>query len=274
MLLTLPLDMLPVEEETMANTYLLAITCYNCAPQITRVLDRITPKIVSKVEEVMIINNRSTDDLEDIVKNYLDSHPEPKIHLYRNAQNYSLGGSQKIAFLHGEEISATHVIILHGDDQADPQDILPMIELIEQQGATTVLGSRFNEESTLVGYDKKRIFGNRVLNSIYSIVTRTHVEDLGSGLNIFALSDLEQTRYVNFADKLTFNFEALLDLIDRNIEFTYYPMIWREEDQVTNARNFNVACIAFKNLMSWKFKRAQFFGGEHVATDYLTRKLF
>lgn len=252
------------------NTYLLAITCYNCAPQITRVLEKISPEMEQEMAEVMVIDNRSTDSLQKTVLGYIEETGREGIHLYENVQNYSLGGSQKIAFIHGQELGVSHVIILHGDDQADPNDIPGMIGLIEDGAASTVLGSRFNKDSRLDGYDKKRIFGNKVLNRIYSLVTRRHVEDLGSGLNIFCLNDLDQDRFLNFADRLTFNFEILLDLIDRNVRFVYYPIHWSEDDQVSNARNFNVAWTAFKNLMSWKFNRSNFFGGKKKPSDYIT----
>lgn len=269
----------------MSNTYLLAITCYNCAPQITRVLDKITPEIADLVDEIMVINNRSTDNLEEVVLDYIaktdrklaTEQAANKIHLYRNADNYSLGGSHKVAFLHGKELGATHVIILHGDDQADAGDIPAMIEAIEsgtgEDAPTTVLGSRFNKDSTLVGYDKARIFGNKTLNVAFSALSGKHVEDLGSGLNVFALGDLDEDRYLNFADKLTFNFELLLDLLDRDVSFAYHPIMWREEDQVSNARNFNIASTAMKNLLRWRFARSSFFGGSKTATDYRTEEV-
>lgn len=254
----------------MSNTYLLAITCYNCAPQITRVLEKISSEIEGKMTQIMVIDNRSTDDLQQVVKAYIESQPETKVHLYENAENYSLGGSQKVAFLHGQKLGMTHVIILHGDDQADPRDILDLLNVVESGKASTVLGSRFSGGSKLIGYDWKRIFGNKVLNVLFTVVTGHRVKDLGSGLNVFALSDLDENRYLNFADRMTFNIELLLDLIDRKVDFTFCPITWREEDQVSNARNFNIAWTAFKNLTAWKFDRKRFFCGQHKASDYIT----
>jgi hypothetical protein len=126
----------------------------------------------------------------------------------------------------------------------------------------------------LQGYDFKRIAGNRVLNKVFTFLTFRHVEDLGSGLNIFALKDLDEKRYLNFADKLTFNFEILLDLIDRKVNFAYYPIIWRETDQTSNARNFNIAWTGFKNVMKWRFNRRSFFIGNHKPEDYTSTEQF
>lgn len=257
----------------MPNKYLLAIPCYNCAPQIGRVLDKITEDLESQVEEIMVINNLSEDNLEQIVIKYINAEKLTKLHLYRNRENYSLGGSHKVAFLHAEAMGATHVIILHGDDQANPNDIPSMISMIESHECSTVLGSRFNNRSKRVGYDWKRVFGNKALNIMYSILTMRHVEDLGSGLNIFAVSDMDKRRYLNFADRLTFNFELLLDLIDRNVNFKYHPITWSEDDQVSNARNFRVGWTALKNVFHWRFSRNTFFHQGKTAADYITTEV-
>lgn len=252
------------------NTYLLAITCYNCAPQICRVLDKIEDNLASQFQEIMIIDNRSTDQLEETVRAYLEQRKLENVHLYKNIYNYSLGGSHKVAFNHAKKMDASHVVVLHGDDQADPHDIPPMLQMVEQGDCNTVLGSRFNKKSILSGYDFKRIVGNRTLNKVFSIFTGRHVEDLGSGLNVFALSDMDESRYLNFADRLTFNIELLLDLIDRKVKYEHYPIHWSETDQVSNARNISVAWTAFKNLLSWRFARNRFFGGNAVSDSYKT----
>lgn len=234
---------------------LIAIPSYKCAPQISRVLDEIDETLLARVEEIAVIDNGSPDDTVKVALDYKKSgRLGDKLHIYRNVDNYNLGGTHKVAFLRAEKLGLTHVIIIHGDNQAKSDEANQLIDYVEAHPEQqTVLGSRFNKKSTLIGYDNKRILGNKVLNGIYSIVTLKKCEDLGSGLNIFALSDLDKSTYLQFADKLTFNYELLLDLIKRNVNFAYLPITWREEDQVTNARNFNIFKTALVNLAVWRF---------------------
>ena len=253
---------------------MIAIPAYRCAPQISRVLDEIDDKLLSRVEEIAVIDNGSPDDT---VKKALDYKKKKrlgkKLHIYQNIDNYNLGGTHKVAFLHAEKRCYSHVIILHGDNQAKSDEANLLIDFIlahpEHQ---TVLGSRFNKKSTLVGYDTTRILGNKVLNIIYSITTLRKLEDLGSGLNIFALSDLDKNTYLQFADKLTFNFELLLDLVKRRVNFAYMPITWREEDQMTNARNFNIFKTALINLAQWRVGKNQ----THInkASHYQCKEVF
>jgi dolichol-phosphate mannosyltransferase len=85
-------------------------------------------------------------------------------------------------------------------------------------------------------------------------VTLRRLEDLGSGLNLFALADLDPSTYLRFANRLTFNYELILDLVARKVRFAFVPITWREEDQVSNARNWNIFRTALVNLLRWRLR--------------------
>lgn len=233
---------------------LIAIPAYNCSKQITRVLGEIDDELFSQVGEVAIIDNGSTDSTVESALQYIKEHAlEKKVKVYKNRANYNLGGTHKVAFLKAEKEGYSHVVILHGDNQAKSSEAKQLIHFAATHPRyQTVLGSRFSKYSNLEGYDTKRILGNKFLNGLYTVLTLRSLNDLGSGLNLFALSDLDKRTYLQFADKLTFNYELILDLIKRKVQFAFYPISWREEDQVTNARNLNIFSTAIKNLLSWR----------------------
>lgn len=239
------------------NKILLAIPAYKCAPQITRVLDEIDDKLASRVSEIAVIDNGSPDDTVEKVRDYKKLGRLPHLRVYQNIDNYNLGGTHKVAFLKAEREGFTHVLILHGDNQAKSDEGNLLIDFAEKHpNQQTVLGSRFSKGSKLHGYDWKRIYGNKVLNLVYSVVTLRSCKDLGSGLNLFSMSDMDKRTYLEFADKLTFNFELLLDLVERKVNFAYYPITWREEDQVSNARNWNIFYTALVNLAQWRLGKS------------------
>lgn len=233
---------------------LIAIPAYRCEKQIVRTLDEIDENLANRVEEIAVIDNGSPDDTVQAVLDYKKNGRLKNLHVYQNVENYNLGGTHKVAFLKGEQMGCTHVVILHGDNQAKSDEVTNLLDYTLTHPETqTVLGSRFSKGSRLHGYDKKRILGNKVLNAFYSLMTFRKCNDLGSGLNVFALKDLDKRTYLEFADKLTFNFELLLDLIERKVNFAYFPITWREEDQVSNARNFNIFKTGIINVLKWRF---------------------
>lgn len=234
----------------------IAIPAYNCAGQIGRVLDEVTEELAGRVAEVWVIDNRSTDDTLEKALHYRRSGRLPNLRVFRNRQNNSLGGTHKVAFEHARAAGHSHVVILHGDNQARSDEVALLLDHAAAHPETqTVLGSRFSRDSRLQGYDAKRIWGNRILNTLYSAVALRRLEDLGSGLNLFALKDLDPATYQRFADRLTFNYELILDLVARRVSFAFVPITWREEDQVSNARNWSIFRTALRNLVLWRLGR-------------------
>lgn len=262
------------KKQTDTPKILIAIPSYNCAKQLPRVLDEIDQKLIDRVEEIAVIDNGSTQNTVEVALAYKKSRPmNGKLKVYQNTDNYNLGGTHKVAFLRAEKLALTHVIIIHGDNQAKSDEANMLIDYVIQHPHTqTVLGSRFGRGSRLIGYDWKRIAGNKVLNLVFSIVTLHHLTDLGSGLNMFALEDLDKQRYLNFADKLTFNYELILDLVRRKVHFAYVPITWREEDQVSNARNVTIFKTALQNLVEWRFGKNTSLTGRTEA-DYTCKEV-
>jgi hypothetical protein len=79
--------------------------------------------------------------------------------------------------------------------------------------------------------------------------------DLGSGLNLYRVKDLKDLDYLSFGDSLTFNYELLLEMIDSDKEFEFFPIQWREVDQVSNARNFKIFKQGLTILFQNKFQK-------------------
>ena len=83
---------------------LVFIPMYNCENQIGRVIDQFTDEVKNYINEVIIINNRSTDNGEKIVLEKLKKQTiDLPIKLLRNNENYGLGGSHKVAFKYAIE---------------------------------------------------------------------------------------------------------------------------------------------------------------------------
>lgn len=231
---------------------ILAIPAYNCAPQLKRVLSAIDTDLASKFSDILVIDNISPDDTAEVALSF--KKKISNLHVLRNVNNYSLGGSHKVAFLYAEKVGATHVAILHGDDQAVAAELNDLLNTAKNNPELdAVLGARFMKGSKLEGYNWQRIAGNKVLNVLYTVLTFRNCKDLGSGINLFKMDIFKDHTYLGFADKLTFNFELLLFLIGKKANIKYVPITWRESDQVSNARNFNIAKIAFTNLIKWRF---------------------
>ena len=218
---------------------LIFIPMYNCEKQIPRVLGRIAglgddQKLFSGV---LVVDNRSTDGSREAALEAMQGLSIPAV-LVRNRENYSLGGSHKVAFRYAAEHGYDYVVVLHGDDQGDISDLVPLLKQGEHRKYDSLLGSRFSKGSHLVGYDKFRIFGNHVFNLFMTVCSGRRVYDLGAGLNLYKTAYLKNEFYLPFPNDLSFNVFLLLYGIHSRSVFTFFPITWREEDQVSNAKLF------------------------------------
>ena len=146
----------------MREKILVFIPGYNCEKQIVRVLKQFDEEVLNYIDEIIFVNNRSTDNTEDAVLKYKKENKSLPIKVLRNDENYNLGGSHKVAFNYALKNKFDYLIVLHGDDQGDIHDLLPYLKNKEYKNFDCFLGARFLKESKLKGYSKFRIFGNRV----------------------------------------------------------------------------------------------------------------
>jgi len=241
---------------------LLFIPCYNCENQIIRVLDQIDDEVLSYFARIIVVNNRSTDSTEQVVINWIKQHNDIPIALLRNDDNYSLGGSHKVAFEYAIREEFDYVVVLHGDDQGNIHDALPLLRNNEYRNYDCCLGSRFMKGSMLYGYSPLRICGNHILNLWFSIVTGQHMKDLGSGLNFFKVSTLKSRFFYKYPDKMFFNGVIVLSIAYYNRRVLFFPISWREDDQVSNVKLFNIGMDLLKMTFSYLLRRKSYMTGD------------
>ncbi|SFN78350.1 Glycosyl transferase family 2 [Pseudobutyrivibrio sp. UC1225] len=248
----------------MDNKILLFIPMYNCEKQIVRVLGQLTDEVCGYLSEVLVINNRSTDNGEQVVQDYLKEHQLPvKVSLLRNDDNYGLGGSHKVAFNYAIENGFDYAIVLHGDDQGDIVNILPYLKNKEYEKYDCFLGARFMKGSQLQGYSNFRTFGNIVYNWIYSLGCGYRVYDLGAGLNMYKVEILKDKFYLKYKDNLVFNYCMVIGSAFYKHKVKFFPIIWREDDQVSNVKMVNQAIVVLKMLGVYIVDKKKFAEGEH-----------
>ena len=230
---------------------LLFIPAYNCEKQIVRVLDQLNPAIMAFISKVIVVNNKSTDNTEEAVTDYMHAHANMPITLLRNRENYGLGGSHKVAFRYAIEHGYDYVMVLHGDDQGCIDDFLPVLAKGYYRKHDCILGARFMPGSKLEGYSLFRTFGNIVYNFLFAFVTRKRIYDLGSGLNLYSVDMLKDGFYEKFPDNLMFNYLMILASEYYGHDIKFYPVSWREDDQVSNVKMFDQATKVLKMLKGY-----------------------
>jgi len=241
---------------------MLFIPVYNCEKQIIRVINQFKAEYQQLFTEVVIIDNRSTDNSLEAAKQGLKRNIQRcKATLLQNAENYNLGGSIKIAFQYAIKNDYDYILTLHGDDQGNLEDAIPLIKSEEYLAHDMCIGARFHKNSKLEGYSKFRIFGNKSLNFLCSIITQRSIDDLIAGLNIYSVKYIKKAypTFLSFPNNLTFDVHWLLYLILKNGNFAYFPLTWKEEDQQSNAKIFRQAFTILKLFLEFLINKKALF---------------
>ncbi len=248
---------------------LVFIPCYRCAPQVKRVIAQFDADIQKLVDTVVVVDNRSPDNtLETAIECGKEILKGCRFIAWKNVDNYGLGGSHKAAFRYAIDNNYSHLIVLHGDDQADIRDIKPYLESEGYQKYDCFMGARFMPGSELKGYSWFRTFGNNVYNLLFTLPILRRVYDLGSGLNMYRLAPFNEFYYKNFPDDLTFNYIMLMGSYHREQSVKFFPITWKEEDQVSNVRLFSQATRVLSLLAGYFFGRGKFLKTEMRAKAF------
>lgn len=247
----------------MTAKILVFIPAYRCVAQITRVIDQFDERVQAWIDTVMVVDNQSPDGtLEAAIERGKSVLQKCNFIGWRNDDNYGLGGSHKAAFRYAIEHGFDYLIVLHGDDQADIRDLIPHLEAGAHRQADCLLGARFMHGSRLKGYSWFRTLGNRVYNALFSMAAMRTIYDLGSGLNLYRLAAYREFYYKTFPDDLTFNYVMLLASYYRKQTVRFFPISWREDDQVSNVRLFRQAFKVLRLLARFGLRRGAFIASE------------
>jgi dolichol-phosphate mannosyltransferase len=246
-----------------ADRVLVFVPCYNCGPQIGRVLGQFESEAASYVDTVLVLDNGSTDNTIDAAIAKGHSMKNVNIVVARNHRNVNLGGSHKAAFRYAVEHGFTHVLVLHGDDQGNVLDMVPILKDRTFLEYDACLGARFMRGSSLKGYSLFRIFGNLVFNVLFSAALRRKISDLGSGLNIFGPRVLRIEGLTHYADDLRFNIFLLIGMLKQGLALKYFPISWREDDQVSNVKMTSQALKTLNILRDALLNERQFREMDH-----------
>jgi glycosyltransferase involved in cell wall biosynthesis len=250
------------------DSSLLVIPTYNCENQIAKVLNKLNDVgIENYFSHVLLIDNCSTDSTVLIATRFKQKTLLKWLSIAKNETNYGLGGTHKVAVKYCLENNLKSFGVIHGDDQANIQDLLGNIHLFGSKDETSAfLGARFMPTSRLVGYSRVRIFGNIILNFIMTAVSRKRIYDMGSGLNFFIVKDLLAVDIFRLPDDLTFNNQLILSYVAEKKSLLFFPITWTESGQVSNAKLWNQG---FKVLgMCFKFLLFQSISKQKITKSY------
>jgi len=151
-------------------------------------IEKLIEDIKSYGYDYLIINDNSTDNTEDVVRNR-------KYNLLDLCVNVGLAGVTRTGFKYAYDNGYDCAICIDGDGQHQPKYVHSLIKSVEE-GNDYVIGSRFVKEKKPW---TSRMIGSRVLSLLIKIKTGKRISDPTSGMRALGRKVIEEfSRSMNY----------------------------------------------------------------------------
>jgi len=207
------------------------IPVYNEQRTITQILDKIRAvKLIQNIEkEVIVINDQSKDDSDNLIKNYISQHPDLLIKYYSLAVNSGKGAAVHVGI---SLATGNFMLIQDADLEYDPYEynilLMPLVEDI----ADVVYGSRF------IGGNPHRILffwhtiGNKILTSIANMCANLNLTDMCTGYKVFKTHLVQQLtlkeKRFGFDPEITLKIAKIRYTKIYEVGISYYGRTYKE----------------------------------------------
>ena len=152
------------------------VPCYNESKNIRLILERFNEVIKRNDIEVILVNNGSTDQSQEVFDNLITSFPFASVFNISKNEGYGHGIVSGLKIAKGEFIGYTHA-----DMQTDPSDVIKALEIIENNKHPTTCYVKGNRKGR-AWFDQIFTSGMSFFESIYLGKT---LWDINAQPNIF-----------------------------------------------------------------------------------------
>ena len=162
-------------------------------------------------------------------------HPDAPVRLLRNDQNYGLGGSHKVAFGYAAAHGYEHLVVLHGDDQGAIADLLPILNDGTYKKLRLLPWLPLYEGQQDRRLQRAAHLGQLRLQLALQLSGPQKIHRSGQRTEPVCRGTAEKASTTKtFPDTLYFNDCMILALCQMKQRVLFFPISWREEDQVSN----------------------------------------
>lgn len=202
------------------------IPTYNNAASLAEVLRN----VLEYTDQVMVVNDGSTDDTEKIVSEFSE------IDLITYPKNVGKGWALRKGFEYALQKDFDYVITLDSDGQHNPDDLPAFLKEIEIFPDAIIMGARNMDQASVPG---KSSFGNKFSNFWFWFETGIRLPDTQTGFRCYPIRAMEGMKF--FTRKFEFEIEVIVRSVWKGIGITFVPVrvyYPPKEERVSHFRPF------------------------------------
>jgi len=203
------------------------IPTYNNQHTLKRVIDG----VLELTNNIIIVNDGSTDATSTILKNYQSIQ---QIHFTKNKGK---GLALREGFKKAISLGYNFAITIDSDGQHFPSDIPNFINELEQSKEKDILviGARNMNHESVPG---KSSFGNKFSNFWFWVETGIKLQDTQSGFRLYPLNVINNLKF--YTTKFEFEIEVIVKSAWKDVDVKNIPIqvLYDEKERVSHFRPF------------------------------------
>lgn len=233
------------------------IVAYNAASTLRQVLDRIPEDFRSRVEQVYVCDDFSTDDTYLIGLGYSQTRDDLPITMVRQPRNLGYGGNQKSGYRMAIDDGMDVVVLLHGDGQYAPEKLPDLVAPFETGSADAVFGSRMMTKGAALkgGMPKYKYVGNKILSRFENAMLGTDLSEFHSGYRAYSTKALASIDFESNSDDFDFDTEIIIQLVESGLRIKEIPIPTYYGDEICRVNGMRYAADVATDVVSWRLNK-------------------
>jgi glycosyltransferase involved in cell wall biosynthesis len=251
------------DSQSSLGRLLIFIVAYNAERTIESVLKRIPLSLTDTYDvEILIIDDSSQDNTFIRSELARRSGIVPfKMTVLFNPINQGYGGNQKIGFHYAVKNGFDWVALVHGDGQYAPECLPDLTQVLAENKADAVFGSRMMEGNSALkgGMPLYKFAGNKILTRFQNMLLGSNLSEFHSGYRLYSISALEKIPFDLNSNDFHFDTEIIIQLITAGLHIKELPIPTFYGDEICHVNGMKYAWDVCRTTMQSRIQKFHVF---------------
>jgi dolichol-phosphate mannosyltransferase len=179
--------------------------------------------------ELLVVNDNSKDETEEVLQQLRQQIPQLNT-IFNPPPNNGFGYAVRQGL---ENFNGDCVAIVMADMSDSPDDLVKFYRTMQQKNVDCVFGNRFAPGGTVSGYPKNKLYINRFVNKILSMVFGLKYTDTTNAFKLYKKTTIDGLKPF-MSPHFNLTVELPLKAVVRGYSYAVVPNSWRNRKHGTS----------------------------------------